>query len=93
MKKNLENKSKMVPWQDIKLIAKAAIITSVLMQPVLQNTEGYISTKMAINRTEGLEHKEYRANLEKDLYKNSNFFLKTMSFGDYIAANEYLKNN
>lgn len=90
MTKNIENKTKRTLWQDVKLAAKVGVITSLLMQPVIQNVGGYISTNRLIDNMDTQSGKRYVAEFEKDCYKDRSAIMKTLTFGDYLAAEKYL---
>ena len=92
MKKTLENKTKRSLWDGIKTALKVSIPTSLLMMPVISNVGGYISTNGIINDTETSIGKGIIAEDSKKFYQDAGAIGKICWFGDYLAAQNYLKN-
>ena len=91
MTKNLENKTKRTIWENIKFAAKVGTIASFLMQPAIQNIGSYIKTNNDINSLKTEDGKKYFAEFEKEVYNDRGFVGKTLNFGNYLAADNYLK--
>ncbi|MBT4376066.1 hypothetical protein HOD29_01700 [archaeon] len=91
MIKSVENKVKRTLLQDIKLAIKVGTIASILIAPINTNVGGYITSNNTINNGQTEESKTFRAELIKDLYQERGPISKICNYGDFLAAERYIK--
>ncbi len=90
MTKNLAKKSL---WNEVKTTLKVGVPVATVMIPLITNFGGYFSTKNMINNMNTSEGKEIVTEMTQTVYNNHNPLMKMLTFGDYLAAKKYLKNN